>query len=157
MSTEGNWERQIIEKLALSAVDEQRKKRKWGIFFKSFFGLYLLLVLLIGWHDQNEGDFSGQKHTALVNMEGPISASSMASADNLISSLQKAFKDKNSVGVILKINSPGGSPVQAGQINDEIHRLRAKYPKKPFYVVVGDMCASGGYYVAVTGDKILVT
>jgi protease-4 len=91
-----------------------------------------------------------------VDMQGVIASDSMASADNLIPSLQDAFGDKNTKGVILRINSPGGSPVQAGQINDEIRRLRAKYPKIPLYVVVDDICASGGYYVAVAADKIFV-
>jgi protease-4 len=89
-------------------------------------------------------------------MFGVISSDSAASADNLIPSLQEAFKDKGTQGVILRINSPGGSPVQAGQINDEIRRLRAQYPAIPFYAVVEDICASGGYYVAVAADKIFV-
>ncbi len=96
------------------------------------------------------------KHTALVDMQGVIAPDSQASADNMISSLQEAFKDKDTQGVILRINSPGGSPVQAGQINDEIRRLRAKYPAIPLYVVVEDICASGGYYVAVAADRIFV-
>ena len=86
-------------------------------------------------------------------MIGPDSA---ASADNVIAGLQEAFKDKRTQGVILRINSPGGSPVQAGHINDEIKRLRAKYPDIPLYAVVEDICASGGYYVAVAADQIYV-
>jgi protease-4 len=89
-------------------------------------------------------------------MQGVISSDSAASADNLIPGLQAAFKDKGTQGVILRINSPGGSPVQAGQINDEIRRLRGKYPAIPLYVVVEDVCASGGYYVAAAADKIYV-
>jgi protease-4 len=97
-----------------------------------------------------------EKHTALVTLEGEISSSSMANALDINSSLTAAFENENSAGVVLRINSPGGSPVQAGMINDEIHRLRKLYPSKPFYVVVEDICASGGYYVAVAGDQILV-
>ena len=110
----------------------------------------------MGWIGKSEVALGTGKHTALVDMQGVIASDSMASADNIIPSLQDAFKDKNTRGVILRINSPGGSPVQAGQINDEIRRLRAKYPKIPLYVVVDDICASGGYYVAVAADKIFV-
>jgi protease-4 len=152
-----NWERDVMEKLALSALHEQRRARHWGIFFKTltFVYLFILLFIFMGWIGKNETLTVG-KHTALVDMQGVIASDSMASADNLIPSLQDAFGDKNTMGVILRINSPGGSPVQAGQINDEIRRLRAKYPKIPLYVVVDDICASGGYYVAVAADKIFV-
>jgi protease-4 len=92
----------------------------------------------------------------MVELRGVIGPESGASADNIVSGLQDAFKDKNTQGVILRINSPGGSPVQAGHINDEIKRLRAKYPDIPLYAVVEDICASGGYYVAVAADQIYV-
>ncbi|OFZ68927.1 MAG: peptidase S49 [Betaproteobacteria bacterium RBG_16_56_24] len=152
-----NWERGVLEKLALSALQEQRRARHWGIFFKALtFGyLFILLFIFMGWMGKNE-TLGGGKHTALVDMQGVIAADSPASADNLIPSLQDAFKDKGTQGVILRINSPGGSPVQAGQINDEIRRLRVQYPKIPLYVVVDDICASGGYYVAAAADKIFV-
>jgi len=158
MSDQNNWERGVLEKLAMSAVQEQRRTRHWGIFFKTLtFGyLFIILFLVMGWMGKSEQALSTGKHTALVNMEGVIAPDSAASADNLISSLQDAFKDKDTQGVILRINSPGGSPVQAGQINDEIRRLRAKYPAIPLYAVVEDICASGGYYVAVAADKIFV-
>jgi protease-4 len=153
-----NWERSVLERLAISAIQEQRRARHWGILFKTLTLVFMFMVLFIfmGWPGKNEAGLSTGKHTALVEMEGVISSDSMASADNLIPSLQDAFKDKNTQGVILRINSPGGSPVQAGQINDEIRRLRAQYPKIPLYVVVDDICASGGYYVAVAADKIYV-
>lgn len=156
--SEQNWERDVLEKLAVSSLQEQRRARHWGIFFKAltFAYLFILLFVFMGWFGKNETALSAGKHTALVDMQGVISADSAASADNLIPSLQEAFKDKDTKGVILRINSPGGSPVQAGQINDEIRRLRAKYPAIPLYVVVGDVCASGGYYVAVAADKIFV-
>lgn len=159
MADNQNWEREVLEKLAMSAVKEQRRARHWSIFFKTLtFGyLFLLLFLYMGWMgDKPEAGLGGGKHTALVELNGVIAANSMANADNIIGSLQNAFKDKNTQGVILQINSPGGSPVQAGYINDEIKRLRAKYPKIPLYVVVEDICASGGYYVAAAADKIFV-
>ena len=154
-----NWEREVLEKLAMSAVKEQRRARHWGIFFKTltFAYLFLLLFLFMGWTGEKpETGLGGGKHTAVVELNGVIAANSMASADNINSSLQDAFKDKGTQGVILQINSPGGSPVQAGYINDEIRRLRAKHPDIPLYVVVEDICASGGYYVAAAADKIFV-
>jgi len=153
-----NWERGVLEKLAMSALQEQRRARHWGIFFKALtFGyLFIILFIFMGWLGHSESALSVGKHTALVDMQGVIAADSAASADNLIPSLQDAFSDKNTQGVILRINSPGGSPVQAGQINDEIRRLRAQHPKIPLYVVVDDICASGGYYVAAAADKIFV-
>ena len=158
MSDQNNWERAVLEKLALSALEEQRRARHWGIFFKTLTLGFMFIVLFIsmGWIGKSEVALTTGKHTALVNLEGVIASNSMASAESLIPSLQDAFEDKNTKGVILRINSPGGSPVQAGQINDEIRRLRAKYPKIPLYVVVDDICASGGYYVAVAADKIFV-
>jgi protease-4 len=153
-----NWERGVLEKLAMSALQEQRRARHWGIFFKvlTFGYLFVILFVVMGWTDKSEAALSSDKHTALVDMQGVISSDSAASADNLIPGLQAAFKDKGTQGVILRINSPGGSPVQAGQINDEIRRLRGKYPAIPLYVVVEDVCASGGYYVAAAADKIYV-
>lgn len=158
MSDQNNWERDVLEKLAMSAVQEQRRARHWGILFKALTLAFMFTVLFIsmGWIGKSEVALSDGKHTALVELQGVIASDSMASADNIIPSLQDAFQDKGTQGVILRINSPGGSPVQAGQINDEIRRLRAKYPKIPLYVVVDDICASGGYYVAAAADKIFV-
>src|SRR5689334_19736283 len=151
------WERRTLEKVALAAVQEQRRARYWGIFFKLllFTYLFLLLFLAMGWIGKKDMTSTG-KHTALVELRGVISPESAASADNVIAGLQAAFKDKSTQGVILRINSPGGSPVQAGHINDELRRLRAKYPNIPVYAVVEDICASGGYYVAVAADNIYV-
>lgn len=161
MMPEQNWERDVLEKLALAAVTEQRRARRWGVFFKLLFFVYLAFLgfVLMGGMEQlekKEATLGDGKHTALVDMQGVIAPNSAASADTLIPSLQEAFKDRNTKGVILRINSPGGSPVQAGQINDEIRRLRSKYPAIPLHVVVEDICASGGYYVAVAADKIYV-
>jgi protease-4 len=155
---EPNWERRIIEKLAMEALSEQRRRRRWGIFFKVLGFAYLTFILMVAfdWSDKGDGLTDGKRHTALVRMTGVISNRSDASAEHVISGLQAAFEDKNTAGVVLLINSPGGSPVQAGIINDEIHRLRAKYPNTPIHAVVEDVCASGGYYVAVAADKIYV-
>jgi len=150
-----NWEREVLEKLALSAIQEQRRNRHWSILFKTLGFLYLFIVLFLaaGWFGSD--GVSIKAHTALVDLQGVI-ASDQASADSVISSLQDAFEDKKTRGVVLRINSPGGSPVQAGQIYDEIRRLRALHPETPLYAVVDDICASGGYYVAAAADKIFV-
>ena len=152
-----NWERGVLEKLAMSAVQEQRRARHWGIFFKvlTFGYLFLILFLFMGWVG-GKVDGSLGKHTALIELNGVISSDSNANADNLIGSLQDAFKDKNTAGIIMRCNSPGGSPVQAGLVNDEIRRQRTLHPEIPFYVVVEDMCASGGYYIAAAADRIYV-
>ncbi|MHB1246743.1 MAG: S49 family peptidase [Sulfuriferula sp.] len=152
----GNWEREILEKVAMSAVREQRTARHWNIFFKllGFSFLFILLFLALGWIGDRGIPIPG-KHTAVVDLNGPISAD-QTSADQIIKGLDAAFEDSNTKGVILRINSPGGSPVQAGQIYDEIKRLRTKYPGIPLYAVVDDICASGAYYVAAAADKIYV-
>jgi protease IV len=154
---DGSWERETLQKLALASLEEQRKRRIWGIVFKSlgFIYLFLLLFVFLGWIGPG-ASLSRGKHTALVELKGVIDTDGNASADKIISGLQDAFKDENTRGVILRINSPGGSPVQAGYINDEMRRLRVKYPTIPLYAVVQDICASGGYYVAVAADKIYV-
>ena len=153
----GNWERQIIEKLARAALDEQRRARHWGIFFKTltFIYLFLLMFAAFGWLGGREVAIPGD-HTALVELSGVIAADTSANADVISQGLQDAFGDKGTKGVILRINSPGGSPVQAATINSEIGRLREKYPDIPIYAVVEDICASGGYYVAVAADRIYV-
>src|SRR6202171_1302260 len=156
-----NWERAVLEKLALKALEEQRRARQWGALFKLlwFAFAFLILSIWLGWIGRPEKDSltSGTgKHTALVDLEGVIAPEGKASADKMIKALNRAFKDGNTQGVVLRINSPGGSPVQAGYINDEVRRLRAKYPNIPLYAVVQDLCASGGYYVAVSADKIYV-
>jgi len=151
------WERKVLEKLALEALAEQRRGRRWGIFFKllGFGYVALILGLVVDW-GQSEKLVDGSKYTAMVDMTGVIRATGDANAENIISGLQAAFKDKHTAGVILRINSPGGSPVQSGIINDEIGRLRAAHPTIPLHVVVEDVCASGGYYVAAAADKIFV-
>jgi protease-4 len=148
------WQRGVLERLAFATLDEQRRRRRWGIFFKSLLGLYLLAILLLsqsgGWGEKN----LASRYTALVDLDGVIEANGDADADTVISGLRAAFESKATVGVILRTNSPGGSPVQASYIYDEIQRLREKYPDTPLYAVVGDICASGCYYVVAAADQI---
>ena len=150
------WERQTLEKIALSAIKEQRRARHWSIFFKSltFIYLFLLLFYAMDWIG-DEASVTGD-HTALIDIQGVIGSEDEVNADDVISSLQSAFDNAHTKGVILRINSPGGSPVQAGLINDEISRQRKLHPKIPLYAVVEDICASGGYYIAAAADKIYV-
>jgi len=155
------WERSVLEKVALKALEEQRRTRQWNALFRLlWFGFaFLVFAAWMGWLGRPDKDSSASslgRHTAVVSLEGVIGIESRASAEKMIKGLDRAFKDSNTAGVILRINSPGGSPVQAGYINDEIARLRAKYPNIPIYAVVQDLCASGGYYVAVAADKIFV-
>ena len=154
---EDNWERRVLERLATDGLREQRRARRWGIFFKllAFGFLFFVLFAALGAWTGSER-LCLDKCTAMVEIQGEIDATSRASADNVIAGLQAAFKNKGTQGVVLKINSPGGSPVQAGAINDEIRRLRGKYPDTPIYAVVEEICASGAYYVAVATDKIYV-
>ncbi|HEV3240836.1 MAG TPA: S49 family peptidase [Casimicrobiaceae bacterium] len=151
------WERGVIERLATEGLREQRRARRWGIFFKLLTFTFLIIALSIVLGALSEGSYSClDKCTALVEMRGELDADGPVSADNVMAGLQAAFKSKGTQGVVLRINSPGGSPVQAGLINDEIRRLRAKYPATPVYAVVEEVCASGAYYVAVATDKIYV-
>ncbi|OGA32560.1 MAG: peptidase S49 [Betaproteobacteria bacterium RIFCSPLOWO2_12_FULL_64_23] len=154
---EKNWERETLEKLAFSALKEQTKARRWGIFFKLLTFAYVTFLILLVFEWRGDGDLIADgKHTALVELEGVIDAKGDASAEKITGALQGAFKNKNTQGVILRINSPGGSPVQSGIINDEMRRLRGIYPNTPLYAVVEDISASGGYFVAVAADKIYV-
>lgn len=152
-----NWERGLITKIASDALVEQRRRRRWGIFFKLLTFAYITIVLLLMVDWSSRTDFTGgKKYTAVVELNGIIAPGADASAENVILGLQAAFKDKSTQGVILRINSPGGSPVQAQTIYDEMRRLRKKYPDIPLYAVVEDICASGGYFVAVGADRIYV-
>ncbi len=149
------WEREVLERLVFAALREQRRARRWGIFFKLVLILYLVAVFVV----YMPGDLGGDalptgKHTALVEVRGVIADDAEANADTIVSGLRDAFKNEHVAGIILRINSPGGSPVQAGYVNDEIARLREKYPDKRLYAVVTDICASGGYYIAAAADEI---
>ncbi len=158
--TEIGWEKELIEKLAFSAINEQRRTRRWGIFFKLLTFAYLIAILVVATYPRLKEEMGvgtgSEKHAAVIDVFGMIAENESASADVIIEGLRDAVKDKNTKGIILNINSPGGTPVQAGYVYDEIRRLKAKHPDIPIYSVVGDICASGGYYIAAASDKIYV-
>ena len=152
------WERDLLEQLATVSIKEQRRARRWGIFFK-LLGFAYLAVLLLLWTPGLFTDAAikaAKDHTAIIEVKGVIADDTEASADNVITALRSAYEDKKTKGIILRINSPGGSAVQAGYIYDEIKRLRKKHEKIPVYAVVTDMAASGGYYIAAAADEIYV-
>lgn len=159
-----SWERKLLERLAFATITEQRINRRWKILFRllTFFFMGCILAVVAGWSPFGDGEayISSGKHTALISLEGTIEPESNASAEKIITALQSAFEDKNTQGIIIRINSPGGSPVQANMINDEIYRLRDKAKDQgrdvKVYAVVEEICASGGYYVAVAADQIFV-
>ena len=146
----------IINRLAFAALNEQRRTRRWNIFFKGLLFAYLFLIMLMIYFpaDKSGAKLTVGKHTALVEVNGVIADNTEANADTIVTGLRDAFEDRNTAGVIIRINSPGGSPVQAGYVNDEINRLREKYPDIKVYAVVTDVCASGGYYIAAAADEI---
>ena len=153
-----SWEKEVLEKLAFSAIDEQKRTRRWGIFFKLLTFAYLSVLLAMVVYPRFEEEIGGSKeHVAVVDVLGMILEGEAADANNVIEGLRDAIKDKNTKGVILNINSPGGSAVQSAYIYDEIRRQKKLHPDLPIYAVVGDMCASGGYYVAAAADKIYVS
>lgn len=146
----------LLEKILLASVQEQRRSRRWGIFFKSLTFLYLFgaLALFSPLMDFGKGGSRSTSHTALIEVKGMIADTEAASADNIVGSLRAAFEDEKTKGVILRINSPGGSPVQSGYIYDEIRRLRAQKPDIKVYAVITDLGASGAYYIASAADQI---
>ena len=152
-SDEKTWK--LLEKAVFAGVVEQRRARRWGVFFKSLAFLYFFMVLLLltPWAKLDTAA-SLKPHTAVIEVRGVIADDERASADNIIGSLRSAFEDKNTRAVVLRINSPGGSPVQSGYIYDEIRRLRAKYPEIKLYAVITDLGASGAYYIASAADAI---
>lgn len=146
----------LLEKAVLAGVQEQRRTRRWGIFFKLLTFLYLFGALLMfsPLFDLQKTAARGETHTALVEVRGMIADNEAASADNIVSSLRAAFEDPKTKGVVLRINSPGGSPVQSGYIYDEIRRLRGEHPDTKVYAVITDLGASGAYYIASAADEI---
>ena len=156
MTSKDGWEKKLVEDLAMASLKERRTTRRWGIFFKLAFFAYLvgLVVLYYSPFDPASLEKSADEHTAVINIEGVISSESKASADNVITGLRDAFDDKKTKGVILRMNTPGGSPVQSAYINDEIYRLKELHPDIKVYAVIVDVCASGGYYIAVAADEI---
>lgn len=154
----GGWEQQVLEQLAFAAINEQKTARRWGIFFKLLTFGYLAAVLIVAVAPGVENGIQSDKPlVAVVDVQGMIAEGEQANADSIIEGLRDAMKDKNTKGVILNINSPGGSAVQAAYVYDEIRRQKAAHPDLPIYSVVGDVCASGGYYIAAASDKIFVS
>lgn len=148
-----SWERHVIEDLAFAALKEQRSSRRWGYIFKGLILLYLVAIMMLM---IPSGDLPASKieHTALVDIQGVIAANAEANADTIVTGIRNAFDSEQAQGLILRLNTPGGSPVQAGVINDEIKRLQATRPDFPVYAVIQDICASGGYYIAAAADEI---
>ena len=150
------WEKKLIEELALASLKEKRSARRWGIFFKLAILVYFVSLIVLYYSPLEPGKLekSADEHTALINVDDVIMAESRSSADYVVTALRDAFEDKKTKGIIIRLNTPGGSPVQAGYINDEIYRLKAKYPDIKVYAVITDVCASGGYYIAAAADEI---
>lgn len=150
------WERDVIEKIATESLKEHRRSRRWGIFFKLLAFGYIAIGLLIASRN-GAFDFSLselESHTAVIDVNGTIAADTDANAQRIVAGVKAAFENKNTAGVILRINSPGGSPVQSGRVFDEVRRLRSEHENIPLYAVIGDIGASGGYYIAAAADKI---
>jgi len=149
------WERAALEKLVFASLAEQRSSRRWKTFVRLS---WLAFFIFVAWALLSRASPSADKtvaHTAVVEIKGEIASGADASAEFVVAAMRSAFEDEGAQAVVLLINSPGGSPVQAGIINDEIIRLKAKY-NKPVYAVVEETCASAAYYIAVGADKIFV-
>ncbi len=154
---DSRFEQTLVNQIAREFLAEQRRARRWNIAFKLFIALFMAIFLvayLLGKTDITPGSLTNGKHTALIDIQGVISSNGQVRSDYVTASLRAAYEDSNTAGIILRINSPGGSPVQAGHVNDEIKRLKNAHPDIPVYAVIGDLCASGGYYVAVAADGI---
>ena len=150
-----DFEHALANRLSFEFLREQRRARRWNVFFKFLAFAYVSVFIVLSLPpDTRSLPFGDDKITALVDVQGVISHGSEASADAIVGGLRKAFKNESTAGVILRINSPGGSPVQSGYISDEIYRLKKKHPDIPVYAVIEDLCASGGYYVAAAADEI---
>lgn len=151
----------VVDRLVFAALREQRRARRWRVFFMLFFIVYLSVVTIMLMTAGGEGfgvagKADGDKHTALVKLSGVIASNEPGGAENIISGLKKAFEHDDTAGIVIEINSPGGSPVQSAYIFDEIMRLKQKHESIPVYAVVTDIAASGGYFVAAAADKIYV-
>jgi len=153
-----NWERDLLNRLSFAALSEQRRSRRWGIFFKLLISAYALIVLIVVLRGPGDDGQAARfiDHTAMVEVNGLISDATRANADNIIKGLRDAFASKHTKGVVLRINSPGGSPVQADYVYREIMRLRQEYPDIPVHAVITDIGASGAYYIASATENIYV-
>ena len=152
---EPGWERATLEKLAFAALNEQRAARRWKTFVRLAWLAFIIFVVWFGMHRSAANSSVSGPHTAVVEIKGEIAAGADASAEFVNAALRAAFEDEGAKAIVLLINSPGGSPVQAGMMNDEIVRLKAKH-QKPVYAVVEETCASAAYYIAASADRIFV-
>ena len=152
---ESGWERATLEKLVFATLAEQTASRRWKTFTRLSWLAFFAVLLWVGLHRGTPATDASVPHTAVIEIKGEIAAGADASAEFVNAALRAAFEDEGSKAIVLLINSPGGSPVQAGMMNDEILRLKAKY-KKPVYAVVEESCASAAYYIAVSADQIYV-
>lgn len=149
----GEWERDLVNRLAFAALNEQRRSRRWNVFFKSLLFIYLFVILIL-LLPKKGADLSLGQHTAVIEIRGVIADDAPANADAIITGVRAAFKDTKTKGIVLRINSPGGSPVQAGYVYDEVMRLKKLHPNVPVYAVASELCASAAYYIAASADKI---
>jgi len=158
VTRESGWEREVIEKLALAAITEQTRARRWGVFFKSLMFVYLIAVFGVAMYPKLKQDIGvdSKDHTAVIDVVGMIAEGKDANADSIIESLRNAVKDKHTKGIILHANSPGGSPVQSSYVYEEIRKIKKEHPELPIYAVVSDICASGCYFIVSASDKIFV-
>jgi protease IV len=150
-----SWERDTIQKLLLQQIAEQRAARRWRLAFRLVWLILVLALVWFGFHKSGAGSDVTTPHTALIEIRGEIGAGNETDAEDVLDALREAFEDEGAKAVVLRVNSPGGSPVHAGLINDEIKRLKGKHDK-PVYAVVQDSCASAAYYIAVAADRIYV-
>src|SRR6185295_18907580 len=149
------WELATFEKLMFATLEEQRTARRWRSFIRLAWLAFFVFLLWALMHRGTPSTDKSSPHTAVIEIKGEIASGGDASAENVVAAMRSAFEDGGAQGVVLLINSPGGSPVQAGIINDELRRLKAKH-KKPLYAVVEESCASAAYYIAVSADRIFV-
>lgn len=149
------WERATLEKLMFATLEEQRQQRRWRTFTRLAWLAFFVFLLWAIMYRGSPGTDKALAHTAVIEVKGEIDSGSEANAEFIVAAMRAAFEDEGAQGIVLLINSPGGSPVQAGIINDEIHRLKAKH-KKPVYAVVEESCASAAYYIAAAADRIFV-
>ncbi len=154
-TSQPGWERATLEKLAFASLREQRATRRWKTFVRLGWLAFFIFLVWLGMSRANTAATTTSPHTAVVEIKGEIANGAEASAEFVVAAMKTAFEDAGAKGVVLLINSPGGSPVQAGIIYDEIRRLRAKH-NKPVYAVVEETCASAAYYIASAADSIYV-
>jgi protease-4 len=145
---------QMLQRVVDNSVVEQRRARRWGIFFKLLTFAYLFGAIWLFYPREGMKPIAAERYTAMIRVDGVIAPEEFASANNITAGLRRAFEDERARAVMLAINSPGGSPVQAGYVYNEIRRLREKHPDKKVYAVISDVGASGAYYIAAAADEI---